>query len=387
MHLPSYMKELFIIKALMIVCHFSLAQPKPSFDKWKNCIVNLEMRGRDTTGYFRYDSSFRVLKDSLRNAYKNGSINLDTYSNRLLNYMRNSPRSKTKYSTGSAVFIKSGGKRYLITARHVVHDTSEVLYQQYYNRIANNEIIFSEIFIRPRYKTKEAGSSNKKNKIVTGIVSIKGETNGTNQFKKKDSSSTYKEEITSTELFGVTAFGVIMNTPENCMPYTLSDSKYDLAILSLDNKSAFFGGPPEFSNLGDYLTDNGYVPIELSDIDESEIFEGEEVFAIGFPGSTSTINQIVKTNNEVVFSPYANSLPVFAFGKVAMTHKELEYFWIDASVYPGNSGGPVIRNGKLLGLVSAQATVNSIRIPFGRIIKSKYIVELLQKQAKKDACK
>jgi CBS domain-containing protein len=38
-----------------------------------------------------------------------------------------------------------------------------------------------------------------------------------------------------------------------------------------------------------------------------------------------------------------------------MVHHILPFFWADMSIYPGNSGGPVVEDGKLVGVVSAQA--------------------------------
>ncbi len=38
-----------------------------------------------------------------------------------------------------------------------------------------------------------------------------------------------------------------------------------------------------------------------------------------------------------------------------MVHGSLPYFWADMSTYPGNSGGPVIANDRLIGIVSHQA--------------------------------
>jgi len=74
-----------------------------------------------------------------------------------------------------------------------------------------------------------------------------------------------------------------------------------------------------------------------------------------------------------------------------MLHEMLPYFWVDMSVYPGNSGGPLIEDGKLVGVVSAQADtpIDSapnvrIRVPFAKVIKARHLHSLLETQAKKD---
>jgi hypothetical protein len=75
-----------------------------------------------------------------------------------------------------------------------------------------------------------------------------------------------------------------------------------------------------------------------------------------------------------------------------MVHDELPFFWADMSIYPGNSGGPVIEGDKIVGIVSGQPTIPvedseklRTRIPFGKIIKAKFIADLLSIQEQKDS--
>ncbi len=74
-----------------------------------------------------------------------------------------------------------------------------------------------------------------------------------------------------------------------------------------------------------------------------------------------------------------------------MMHDQLPFFWVDMSIYPGNSGGPLIEGDYLVGVISAQATLPTeagpgvgTRIPFGKIIKTKYVRDLLNIQEQKD---
>jgi CBS domain-containing protein len=50
----------------------------------------------------------------------------------------------------------------------------------------------------------------------------------------------------------------------------------------------------------------------------------------------------------------------------------------------GNSGGPVVEDGRLVGIVSAQAIVEGTRVPFARAIKSHYVNPLMSEQQEKD---
>jgi hypothetical protein len=84
------------------------------------------------------------------------------------------------------------------------------------------------------------------------------------------------------------------------------------------------------------------------------------------------------------------SLPTFSFGRVAMLHELLPHFWGDLTIYPGNSGGPVIENESLVGVVVQQAVLREPngqpqRVPFCKAIKCKYLKELLAQQIEKDA--
>jgi len=74
-----------------------------------------------------------------------------------------------------------------------------------------------------------------------------------------------------------------------------------------------------------------------------------------------------------------------------MLHHELPWFWADISIYPGNSGGPVVANDRLVGIVSSQAIIPvegapdaRTRIPFGRIVKTRFVHALLKEQERRD---
>ena len=74
-----------------------------------------------------------------------------------------------------------------------------------------------------------------------------------------------------------------------------------------------------------------------------------------------------------------------------MLHDELPFYWADMSIYPGNSGGPVFENEKLIGIVSGQPSIQvenfkelQVRIPFAKIIKAKYVKELILEQEQRD---
>ncbi|MEK6325854.1 MAG: serine protease [Acidobacteriota bacterium] len=170
--------------------------------------------------------------------------------------------------------------------------------------------------------------------------------------------------------------------PSFAVPYTFSTPDLDLALISLDQRASRFA---------DELQQLGYEPVASDDITDGPSGEGCDVYTVGFPSSTAIIGQVTQQTTLAHWSSSHFSVPVFSFGKVSMLHDALPFYWVDMSIFPGNSGGPLIEGGQLVGVVNAQATVPiddapqvRTRIPFGRIIKTKYVRALLETQEQKD---
>jgi hypothetical protein len=173
--------------------------------------------------------------------------------------------------------------------------------------------------------------------------------------------------------------------------YSFSEPDNDLGVISLNHLLYI-----EFRN--DLLA-SGYRPVSIDDVDEGPSKEGAEVFSVGYPGSMATV--ATWAESLPMWASAAISQPCFSFGRVAMSHPLLDYFLIDQSIYPGNSGGPVVEEDRLIGIVSGQPTMRleyesdtsiparptleaRVRIPFGNIIKAKHIRPLIDKQINKD---
>jgi trypsin-like peptidase len=167
-------------------------------------------------------------------------------------------------------------------------------------------------------------------------------------------------------------------------PYTFTTPDLDLAVISLDQ-------PGRNSPFADELEGAGHIAIPSTDVLEGPSAEGRDVFSVGFPSSTAVLGSLPQDAASANWSSNQVSLPVFSFGKVAMLHDSLPFFWVDMSLSPGNSGGPVIEDDKLVGVVSEQAIVPIRQLPgvmgpwpFGKIIKSGKVLELLGTQQQKD---
>lgn len=159
-------------------------------------------------------------------------------------------------------------------------------------------------------------------------------------------------------------------------PYTFSAPDLDLAVISLNQHVTKL--------FADSLDKAGYLPISAEDLAITIPSTGDKIFAAGYPESTSVLGSRPLSRAEQVWASDGVSQPVLSFGHIGMSHSMLPYFWADISAYPGNSGGPVVSDGKLVGIVSAQASVDQSRIPFAKVIRAELLKDLISEQALKD---
>lgn len=325
-------------------------------EKWKKAVVHLECA---------CDSESIMEKinrlDELEKKYRENKITPEQYGQAVLE------KSRDNRYHGTALFIIHSGKRYLLTARHVIWDEISA------KRELEEEV--SRSSRRPEFQKKliiHSANESAQNRIFNIIFRVPS----FDEIIKTDGNNYNREFL----------MNLGAGTPWS-VPYTFTKPDLDLAIISLDQ----IKGTSD-SRFADNLQELGYVPISSEEISDGPSKEGTDVFTVGFPESTSVINQINQTPASANWSSSCFSLPVFSFGKISMLHDKLPFYWVDMSIYPGNSGGPVVENNKLIGIINAQATIPidavpniATRIPFGKIIKTKYVHELLRIQEEKDS--
>jgi hypothetical protein len=231
---------------------------------------------------------------------------------------------------GTAIYLTHQGRRYLVSSRHVLNDEEE-----------GNTRIFSYIFYIPSFN--QASQSSHRPPFMMNLGA-----------------------------------GVPWD-----LPFTFSDTDIDLAVISLETRST--------SSFADYLNRQGHEPIDSSLIAQAPTEEGADIFSVGYPSTTSDIATASLHPAEIHWASSAISLPIFSFGKVAMLNENLPFFIGDLSIYAGNSGGPIIENNTLVGVVAANyvepidGSDLEIRIPYAKLIKALHIIPLLEEQASKDA--
>jgi hypothetical protein len=309
-------------------------------EQWKRAVVHLECV-TDSDRYYKKEKE-------LRTKYSQNEISQEEYTKI---YQGEFGEKREAYGRdvrfhGTAIFVSHNEKRYLLTARHVLFDEhlAKRAPDEYgiFSQYLSDKFIFKHIF---RVPSLDEALLNKKLDVPESLMNLQT---------------------------GVYDY----------LPYTFSAPDLDLAIISLDQRETTFA---------DELINLGYNPIPSELIEDGPTSEGVELFTVGFPSSTALIAQLKQDPGMAHWSSSYVSLPVYSWGKVSMLHSELPFFWTDMSIYPGNSGGPVIENGKLVGIVSAQASVSleglpdvRTRIPFGKIIKTCFVKTLLEEQEAKD---
>lgn len=319
-----------------------------TLDRWKKAIVHLECAADELPWR---DHERRIVEAHA--ALARGELSAQQFSEAMR------VRGRELRYHGTALYVVHRGRRYLVTARHVLFDEVS----------AHRELALEQqrMASRAENASKEvplALSQWLENRIF-GII--------------------FPVPSLNEVLLGSGKRGFLMNLgsgSRSSLPYTFSTRELDLAVISLDQRHSEFA---------DELEAVGHMPISSSDIADGPSHEGEEIFTIGFPRATALLGQVEMDPRRIAWASQDYSLPVSAFGRVSMLHEALSYFWADLSVFPGNSGGPVVSGDRLVGIVSSQANeaIDSspdfrARIPFGKVVRSGYIFDLLAEQERKD---
>jgi hypothetical protein len=337
--------------------------------KWKQAVVHLE----GATSSVDFVSRWRELTDRLQK----GEISVEQMMKEEIEDFAKGNRD-IRFQ-GTATFLEHNEHYFLLTARHVLFDElgAERRVQEMKKFHANwppemqerlnaeeieraKDTIFGIIFVVPTFDEVIQGKAQSPERFLMNLGA------------------------------GVTWMS----------PYTFSEPSLDLAVVSLTNR---------FLGVAEELLARGFRPVKLDDLAYGPSREGVEVFSVGYPGHMSLIGQRPLQLAEQAWASQSYSLPSFAFGRVSMVHDRLPFFWCDLGAYPGHSGAPVVEEGKMIGVISAQGTsyadvflkkgehgtgreqilldtdfVAKTRIPFGRAFRTKLLRDLLDVQMEKD---
>jgi hypothetical protein len=254
-------------------------QDQAVISKWTKAVINLEFRtvlGNETDQI----EKLHDWKKKYNIGFKNYSRALDSINNIGI------------VGSGTAIYIKIGSNRCLLTARHVLHDDLS----------PDSNAICSKFFLTPN------GSELKK------LYSTRGD---------------------------------VMPDPRAVLmlprSYIFSSIRDDLGAIIFDHMDAGFAA---------YLDSQGYKPITLADIDTSwDCNVGDDIMAIGFPDFSIVQDRGLNESGRNWGSNNV-SLPVITSGKISSIEPDNIDFSGNIFTFHGNSGGPIIRNNKLIGIVS-----------------------------------
>lgn len=331
-----------------------------ALERWKRAVVHLEGAADSAEAKARMDEGLRLMRRLAGEGAPAEQIAAaaELMSSRDLRYR------------GTATLVEAESGRFLVTARHVLRDEGAAL------RRAN------DVYRRGKEpaKTPAELTPSERESFDRDVFGIIFRVPGLDE--ALGSSASARRPFLMNLGAGVSWLS----------PYTYSAPYLDLAVISLSSRTGMYR---EFA---DDLVAAGITPVGLADIADGPSAEGAEVFTVGYPGAVSEQFEAALPTALAMWQSSSVSLPNFSFGRVSLLHEKLPFFWTDLSVYPGNSGGPVVENDRLIGVVSAQAIVpvkfaealaaaglaGFAGIPFGRIAKGIHVKELISQQAAKD---
>jgi hypothetical protein len=295
---------------------------------WKQAVVHLECAGDSLSSEEREKHWFEQI-DRLQA----GTITSDEYHDEM---EKHTGKSRDRRFHGSAVFLRDGVRRYLVTARHVLFD---------------------------ELNSKRSGEPDDLTSIFPIIFRV--------------------PSFDEVRRFGEQALRLRHLMALGAGPYGVSayvfDHQNDLAVISLDSFE------PQGVKFANQLEQHGYHPLPLEAVGDGPTSEGAEVFTVGFPDAVSLLCRLPIDSGTAAWASDAVSLPTFSFGRVGMSHPDLPFFWADMTIFPGNSGGPVVEEDRLVGIVTNQPSLQGeldgspfeYRVPFCCAIKAKFIRDLI----------
>lgn len=328
-------------------------------NRWKRAIVHLE----GATDQATLKESIEAWSELSRRRIA-GEITSEKWQAEVMETGRRELRYR-----GTAIFLIHKQRHYLVTARHVLWDERQA--RGVADLLAPNGPTNAIMQHALSMMMQEAFDN-----YIFGVI-----------FLVPSFDEYLTQALSETPQHGDMLMNLSAGTRDTT-PYTYSAPSIDLAVISLDNRDHAVTAR---------LLERGYVPISSDLIADEPTCEGAEVFTVGFPAVTSEVAQLLISPTALLWRSEILSLPHSTYGRVSLLHPALPYFCADITIYPGNSGGPVIEGDHLVGIVSAQPSIEvelegsaidgfsaSARVPLGIMIKAGEIRELLRKQEEKD---
>ncbi len=238
--------------------------------KWKRAVIHLECA---TDSEHFYDRIKRI--DQQRALLDQGQITHEQFSEDLVS------RSRDIRFHGTALYLSHAGRRYLLTARHVVWDERSAKRES--EEEAQRALSWPE-HMRQCLLQSAVERAQQVFNIIFRVPSV-------DEVLAKRENREFLMNLGAGASFTV--------------PYTFSGPDLDLALISLDQRDTRFVN--ELNSLG-------FVPVASDDIADGPDTEGQDVCTIGFPSSTALIGQVSQHPASAHWSSSHFSLPVSTWG-------------------------------------------------------------------------
>ncbi len=306
------MKLCLTILFLLLCSSFEPSQSEVSLDDWKKAVVNIET---ESSKYPQH------VTDSVLTSLKGANLR-QTY----VDSLKREYQSSVLW-TGTAIYAVYKGRTYLITARHVLFDPVSMdeldhkIRHQQQSKLTKPEAIYPRVSIRTPFE--------------------------------------YFRRVNHCNDFSVLNYNYVPPGPK---PYyfTMDSSVNDgIGIVSLQA-----GG---YRMMDTLLHLNGYEPIPLEKVcSYGAIEDTDPIVNISYPEVVSVVKRVLFPSEIKMHQSGDVVVPFTMEGKITMYNPSLSYFYADITTSPGSSGSPIIKNGKLIGLVSG---ANKYGILDGKNIK------------------
>ena len=256
---------------------------------------------------------------------------------------------------GTSVFLLHRGQRYLITPRHVVHDT---LQAGRYLRNAESEL-------SPSWSTefRETHMQTARDDAETCIFNV---------IYKVPSLDEFQNDMPQ----GMPEFLIGLGAgPYHMRSYTFSDPEINLAVIALD---------PHHTTFAERLISSGYVPVSTEKIMNQPSKEGAEIYTVGYPIMPALFDRLNVEFSERIWNIGFISVPTFTFGRIVSLNAEAPYFLCEMNLDSRTVGGPVIEDESIVGIINTRLkTIKDDQHPI-KALKAKFIKRLLTVQVEKD---
>ena len=264
----------------------------PDMSMWNRATVNI-------FGVISYQKERRAL--------------LDTYNLRIFSYDSLLKRQEVlkhrhQQATGTAIYLEFDSLHFLVTARHVLEDPTAIPFLGSEGPIFNHIGFVENIFTFDNDPTD-----------------IRIDTNS-NVFIGKNAEKT-------------------MISPTFGHPWGWSDTQNDIGVICFEKMR-------DGRELMKTLEHRGFKAIKLNSVDTgSMVTPGDTIYCLGFPGPDAYLPKRDWPEYLLTYTTNVKSFSILTKGLASSNQTDSCFFNGLISVTHGNSGGPVIYNNRLIGIV------------------------------------